>query len=74
MLPGKMFIKIKLMGISRAGQWLRLCAPNIGGLGLIPGQRTKILRATRVAPYPPKKPPPSHPSRPPDLDRNMLPS
>lgn len=45
-LPGKMFIKIKLMGISRAGQWLRLCAPNIGGLGLIPGQRTKILRAT----------------------------
>ena len=46
MLLGKMFMKIKFMGISRAGQWLRLCAPNIGGLGLIPGQRTKILRAT----------------------------
>ena len=45
-LLGKMFMKIKFMGISRAGQWLRLCAPNIGGLGLIPGQRTKILRAT----------------------------
>ena len=43
-LLGKMFMKIKLMGISRAGQWLRLCAPN--DQGLIPGQRTKILHAT----------------------------
>ena len=23
-------------------QWLRLCAPNAGGLGLIPGWETKI--------------------------------
>ena len=22
-------------------QWLRLCTPNAGGLGLIPGQRTR---------------------------------
>ena len=23
-------------------QWLRLCAPNAGGMGLIPGQEVKI--------------------------------
>ena len=26
-------------------QWLRLHAPNVGGMGLIPGQGTKILHA-----------------------------
>ena len=26
-------------------QWLRLCAPNAGGRGSIPGQWTKILNA-----------------------------
>ena len=24
-------------------QWVRLCAPNAGGLGLIPGDRTRYL-------------------------------
>ena len=28
-------------------QWLRLQASNAGGLGLIPGQGTKILHAVR---------------------------
>ena len=46
MLLGKIFVEIKLTGISLAVQWLRLCASNVGGLGLIPGQRTKILHAT----------------------------
>ena len=27
-------------------QWLRLCASTAGGLGLIPGQGTKIPHAT----------------------------
>ena len=26
-------------------QWLRLCAPKAGGMGSIPGWRTKILHA-----------------------------
>ena len=29
-------------GTSLAVQWLRLCAPNAGGMGSIPGQGTKI--------------------------------
>ena len=27
-------------------QWLRLCSPDTGGLGLIPGQETKIPLAS----------------------------
>ena len=32
-------------GISLVIQWLRLCVPNTGDLGLIPGQGTKIPQA-----------------------------
>ena len=32
-------------GTSSAVQWLRLCSPNSGGLGWIPGQGTKIPHA-----------------------------
>ena len=41
-----------ISGTSLLVQWLRLCAPNAGGLGLIPGQGPRshmpqeILRAT----------------------------
>ena len=28
-------------GLSLVAQWLRLCAPNAGGPGLIPGQGTR---------------------------------
>ena len=45
--------KYKWIGTSLAVQWLRLCASNAGGLGLIPSQRIrscvpqlKILHAT----------------------------
>ena len=31
-------------------QWLRLCAPNAGGTGSIPGRRTKIPHAAAVWP------------------------
>ena len=31
---------------SLAVQWLRLCASNTGGVGLIPGQGTKMPHAT----------------------------
>ena len=31
------------MGTSLAVQWLRLCSPNAGDTGSIPGQGTKIL-------------------------------
>ena len=30
-----------ILGISLVVQWLRLCAPNAGGSGLIPGQETR---------------------------------
>ena len=33
------------MWTSLAVQWLRLCTPNAGGMGSIPGQRTKIPHA-----------------------------
>ena len=36
-----------LIGTSLAVQWLRLCASNAGGMGLIPGQGIKILHATQ---------------------------
>ena len=29
------------MGTSLVAQWLRLCAPGAGGMGLIPGQGTR---------------------------------
>ena len=35
-------IKNKVDGTSLVVQWLRLHAPNAGGLGLIPGRGTKI--------------------------------
>ena len=34
-------IESKRMGTSLVAQWLRLCAPNAGGLGSIPGQGTR---------------------------------
>ena len=34
---------------SQVVQWLRLCAPNAEGMGLIPGQGTKIPHAVGVA-------------------------
>ena len=30
-----------MVGIFLVVQWLRLCAPNAGGRGLMPGQRTR---------------------------------
>lgn len=32
-----------LVGISLVVQWIRLCNPNAGDLGAIPGQESKIL-------------------------------
>ena len=37
----------KIGGNSLAVQWLRLRDPNVGGIGSIPGQKTKIPHATR---------------------------
>ena len=36
-----------IKGTSLAVQWLRLCASTAGGMGLIPGQGTKILHAAQ---------------------------
>ena len=36
----------KTLGTSLVVQWLRLLAPNAGGMGPIPGQGTKIPHAT----------------------------
>ena len=33
--------KILYVGTSLVAQWIRLCTPNAGGLGLIPGQATR---------------------------------
>ena len=44
----KCFLKKKnnpVLGTSLMVQWLRLCAPNAGGPGLIPSQGTKIPQA-----------------------------
>ena len=41
------------IGTSLVVQWLRLCASNAGGTGLIPGWGTKIPHAAGCAP--PKK-------------------
>ena len=46
---------LRKMGTSLAGQWLRLWAPTAGGMGLIPGCRTKIPQAARCGHPPPKK-------------------
>ena len=46
---------LRKMGTSLAGQWLRLWAPTAGGVGLIPGCRTKIPQAARCGHPPPKK-------------------
>ena len=35
-------------GISLVVPWLRLCASTAGGVGSIPGLRTKILHATHA--------------------------
>ena len=40
-------LKSLLQGNSLVVQWLRLCAPNAGGVGLIPGQGTRIPHAGR---------------------------
>ena len=40
--------KNQLVGTSLVVQWLRLCAPNAGGMGLVPGWGTKILHATQL--------------------------
>ena len=37
----------KTLGTSLVVQWLRLLAPNAGGMGPIPGQGTKIPQATQ---------------------------
>ena len=41
--------KVRLQGASPAAQWLRLCAPNAGGMGSIPGRETKIPNSTRCS-------------------------
>ena len=53
--PISLFIKFLLQsvggGTSLAIQWLRLCTPNAGGTGLIPGQgRSHILHGVPPAP------------------------
>ena len=37
------------VGTSLVGLWLRLCAPSAGGMGLIPGQGTKILHVAHCS-------------------------
>ena len=37
------------MGLNLAAQWLTLCASNAGGVGLIPGQGTKIPQAMQLS-------------------------
>ena len=37
----KLIFKISPVGTSLVVQWLRLCTPNSGGLGSIPGQGTR---------------------------------
>ena len=43
----RVFVKEGELGTSLVVQWLRLHAPNAGGLGSIPGQGTKIPFAIR---------------------------
>ena len=42
-------MKLSIIGTSLVVQWLWLCTCTAGGMGSIPGQRTKILHATGVA-------------------------
>ena len=37
-----LYINNRALGTSLVVQWLRCCASNAGGMGLIPGQETKI--------------------------------
>ena len=47
-------------GTSLVAQWLRLCAPNAGDLGSIPGQGTRLhLHATTKSSYATTKEPAS---------------
>ena len=41
--------KQKVDSTSLEVQWLRLCASDAGGVGLIPGQGTKILQAAQCS-------------------------
>ena len=43
MLERAFHSKGSTLGTSLVVQWLRLCAPNAGGPGLIPGQGTRSL-------------------------------
>ena len=43
--PGKKCQNQRETGTSLVVQWLRLCTPSAGGMGSIPGQRTKIPHA-----------------------------
>ena len=44
-------------GTSLVVQWLRLCAPNAGGTGSIPGQGTEIPHAAECGQKTQKPPP-----------------
>ena len=41
----KVLLKRRRRGASLVVLWLRLCAPNVGGVGSIPGRGTKIPHA-----------------------------
>ena len=43
----KYLLKYFILGTSLAAQWLRLCTPNAGGKGSIPGGGTKIPHAVQ---------------------------
>ena len=43
------------LGTSLAAQWLRLCAPNAGGVGSIPGRETEISHAMQHGQKPKKR-------------------
>ena len=43
----KYSLKSWRQGTSLVVQWLRLCASHAGGMGLIPGQGTKIMHAVQ---------------------------
>ena len=48
--PTKEYYTKMNAGTSPVVQWLRLCASNAGGVGTIPGQGTKIPRASEAQP------------------------
>ena len=50
LITHKSFLNYVSPGTSLVVQWVRLCTPNVGGPGSIPGQRTKSLRATAKDP------------------------